>query len=428
MSTRPLHVLLLNQAFHPDVVATAQMGKDLADDLARRGHRVSAIASRSIYGRSGAVLPRHETIPVPGGHPIEVHRVGASIFGKAGYAARIADFALFYLLALIKVLTIPRPDVVICYTTPPFIALAGLLARALRGSRAVYWVMDLYPDLPVACGVMKPDALPTRLFERLNRALLRRSDVAVVLGRCMRERVLAKGVPDERVRLIPVWADLRGVEPVPHDANPFRALVAPANELVVMYSGNFGIGHDASTILGAMERLKNEPNIRFVFVGGGKRRAEVEAFIRAHAIPNASWHDYQARENLGASLSAADIHLISLREGVEGIMVPSKLFGIMAVARPSIFVGNASSEIARVLAEHDAGVTVREGDPDALARAILALRDDPARRATMGDNARRALAGRYDRDTACRQWADLIESLAPNPHPAPAAAPTTAKP
>ncbi len=427
MSTRPLHVLLLNQAFHPDVVATAQMGKDLADDLSRRGHRVSAIASRSIYGRSGAVLPRHETIPVAGGHPIEVHRVGASIFGKAGYAARIADFALFYLLALVKVLTIPRPDVVICYTTPPFIALAGLLARALRGSRAVYWVMDLYPDLPVACGVMKPAALPTRLFERLNRELLRKSDVAVVLGRCMRERVLAKGVPDERVRLIPVWADLRGVEPVPHSANPFRALIAPANELVVMYSGNFGIGHDASTILGAMERLKGEAGIRFVFVGGGKRRAEVEAFIRDHAIPNAAWHDYQARENLGASLSAADIHLISLREGVEGIMVPSKLFGIMAVARPSIFVGNAASEIARVLAEHDAGITLREGDPEGLARAILALRDDPPRRAALGENARRALAGRYDRDTACRQWADLIESLAPSPHPSTHPAPTAAK-
>ncbi|MDX2130814.1 MAG: glycosyltransferase family 4 protein [Planctomycetota bacterium] len=414
--TRPARrVLLLNQAFHPDVVATAQMGKDLADELSRRGHQVMAIASRSIYGRSGAVLPRREAIEVPGGLPIGVHRVGASLFGKAGYAARIADFALFYLLALIKALTLPRADVVICYTTPPFIALVGLICRVLRGSRAIYWVMDLYPDLPVACGVMKPAALPTRLFERLNRFLLRRSDVDVVLGRCMRDRVLAKGVPESKVRLIPVWADLAGVEPVAHEANPYRARWAPGGELVVMYSGNFGIGHDATTILGAMERLRAEAGLRFVFVGGGKRRAEVESFIREKGLTNAAWHDYQPREQLGASLSAGDIHLISLREGVEGIMVPSKLFGIMAVGRASIFVGNTSSEIARVLSESDAGVTVREGDADGLARAILALRDDAARRRAMGDNARRAISGRYDRETACRAWVELIESVGAQP-------------
>lgn len=404
---RPLHILLLNQAFYPDVVATAQMGKDLADALSRRGHRVTAVASRSIYGQSGAVLPSQECLAVEGGLDIHVHRVGASVFGKAGYAARIADFALFYLLALVKVLTLPRPDVVVCYTTPPFVALVGLVCRWLRGSRAIYWVMDLYPDLPVACGVMKPDAFSTRLFERLNRFLLRNSDTNVVLGRCMKARVLAKGVPAARVTTIPVWAER--TKPVGHDANPYRAVWAPRGEFVVMYSGNFGIGHDAATIMGAMERLRDEPDLRFVFVGGGKRRAEVESFIREKGIANAAWFDYQPRERLGPSLAAADVHLISLREGVEGIMVPSKLFGIMAAGRASIFVGHPTSEIARVLAEQDAGVTVREGDAEGLTRAILRLKQSPADRTRMGSNAHAAVAGRYDSETACALWTRLIE-------------------
>lgn len=422
-------MLLLNQAFHPDVVATAQMGKDLADALALRGHRVTAVASRSIYGRSGAVLPRRETIPVAGTPDnarkggatpsIEVHRVGASVFGKAGYVARVADFALFYILALFKVLTLPRPDVIICYTTPPFIALVGLLCRALRGTRTIYWVMDLYPDLPVACGVMKPASPVTRLFERLNRFLLSKSDLTVVLGRCMRDRILAKGVPPARVKLIPVWSDLEVSQPVANAVNPFRTQWAPNSEFIVMYSGNLGIGHDAATILDAMDRLKAEPGLRFVFVGGGKRRAEVEAFIAARAISNASWHDYQPRERLAESLSAADLHLISLREGVEGIMVPSKLFGIMAVARPSIFIGHPSSEISRVLIEADAGLTIRERDGQGLANAILSLKSDAATRTRMGDNARRAVRGQFDRDSACRRWIATIESVpsAQLPHP-----------
>ncbi len=409
-----MHIVLLNQAFHPDVVATAQMGKDLADALVARGHTVSAIASRSIYGRKGASLPRRESLPVPGG-TIEVHRVGMSLFGKAGYAARIADFALFYLLAIVRLLTLPRPNVVVCYTTPPFIGLAGILCRWLRGSRAACWVMDLYPDLPVACGVMKPGSLSTRFFERINRFILRHNDADVVLGRCMRDRVLAKGTPESRVRFIPVWADLSGIEPVPHERNAVRSRWAPRGEFVVMYSGNFGIGHDAGTIIDAMKLLRDDSTVRFVFVGGGKRRAEVEAAIKEHELSSATYEDYRPRSELSQSLSAADLHLISLREGVEGIMVPSKMYGIMAVARPSIFVGHPTSEIARVLEESTCGMTVRQGDAKGLAKAILELKNDPTRRRVLGEAGRAAIAGHYDAGTTCRQWIELLESLAKAP-------------
>lgn len=404
-----MHVLLLNQAFYPDVVATAQMGKDLADELVARGHRVTAVASRSIYGKSGAVLAKRESVD-----GIEVRRVGASLFGKSGYAARIADFALFYALALVRVLAAPRADVIVCYTTPPFVALVGLIARLLRGTRAVYWVMDLYPDLPVACGVMEERSRATRFFEGLNRFLLRRSDVDVVLGRCMRERVLAKGTPPERVRLIPVWADTSGIRPLEHAENPARAALGAGDGVVVMYSGNLGIGHDARTMCEAMAIVQDEvPGVRFEFIGGGKRRGEVEAFIRDRGIRIARWSDYVARERLGESLGAGDIHLISLKEGVEGIMVPSKLFGIMAAGRASIFIGHPGSEIARVLVETGSGRIVREGDARGLAEVIRELAADEGARAEMGRRAAAALEGLYDRATACRQWCEMLESLVP---------------
>jgi colanic acid biosynthesis glycosyl transferase WcaI len=402
-----MHVVLLNQPFYPDVVATAQMGKDLADELIRRGHTVSAVASRSIYGQSGAQLPRFEVID-----GIEVHRLGVNIFGKKGIAARIADFALFHALATVRVLTLKKPDVVISYTTPPFIAIVGLLARLFRGSRAIYWVMDLYPDVPVACGVMKPRSLLTRAFESLSRTLLRRSDASVVLGRCMQERVLEKGIPASKVKLIPVWADLRGIEGTPRDDSPYRATWNLGSNFTVMYSGNFGIGHDAQTICDAMLKLRDHADIRFVFVGSGKRKKEVLAFIEQHGLKNAQWQEYVAREQLGLSLAAADLHLISIKEGVEGLVVPSKLFGILAAGRPSIYVGNPKAETGRVLEETGAGVCVREGESDKLVDAILRYKNDPALTASTGARARACVAGRFDMQTATRQWAELIESLA----------------
>lgn len=410
MSERGLHVVLLNQAFHPDVVATAQMSKDLADHLVRSGHRVTAVASRSVYGKQGAVLPKREAVGVEGSdRTIEVCRVGSSVFGKAGYLARVADFGLWYLLAGWRVLTLQKPDVIVSFTTPPFVAGVGIVSRWLRGSKAVYWVMDLYPDLPVACGVMKAKSPVTKFFEGVNRFLLKHSDADVVLGRCMRDRVLDKGVKADKIELIPVWAIDTDLEPTSSSA--YRQEWGLGDETVVMYSGNFGIGHDATTICGAMEALKHNNDIRFEFVGGGKRRDEVETFIAAREVTNAQWHDYAPRERLGESLSVGDIHLVSLREGVEGIMVPSKLYGILAVERPAIFIGNPTSEIARVLLEHDCGLVVREGDVEGLVAAIEELAGDPQRRRAMGRRGREAVLNVFDRASACDKWLEVIERV-----------------
>jgi colanic acid biosynthesis glycosyl transferase WcaI len=402
----PMHVVLLNQPFHPDVVATAQMGKDLADALIARGHRVSAIASRSIYGKAGATLPRRENID-----GIEIHRVGASLFGRRGILARAADFGLFYILAASKLMTLPRADVVVGFTTPPMIGLLGLLHRAIRGGRAVYWVMDMYPDVPVACGVWRSGSPLVRVLERVHRRILKRSDAVVVLGRCMEERALSKGAPRDRVHMIPVWPVDEGIEPVPTERNALRREwgIGP-DEPVVMYSGNFGIAHEAQTICRAMERLKEAP-IRFEFIGAGARRNEVESFIARHGLTRARYRDYVPRTRLGESLSAGDIHLVSVREGLEGCIVPSKLYGVMAAARPIIYIGHPSSEVARMIEESRCGVLVREGDDSALAAAILDLARDPARRGALGASGLRALHGRFDAPAACGKWVRLLESL-----------------
>lgn len=404
-----MRVLLINQVFYPDVAATAQHAHDLAQHLVANGHEVHVIASRSIYGQKGSALPARETVD-----GIQIHRVGRSIFGKAGILARVADFALFYALAAIKAFTLKRSDVVVTFTTPPFIALLGYALKVLRRSKFVYWVMDLYPDLPVACGVMKEGAISTRFFERINRFCLKRADRVVVLGRCMLERVRAKSVDKGQVQHIGVWSDASEIEPVPRADNPYTKEWDLGDRFVVMYSGNFGLGHDVDTFLNAASLLQDDDRIRFLFVGGGKKKVTVDEYVSKHQLSNCITAPYQPRENLGASLSSADVHLATLLEGVEGIMVPCKLFGIMAAAKPAIFIGNPSSELSRVLDEYQAGFTVRQGDADGLAALIRELASDTERTRDTGNRARAALSTAYSRESACERWRIALEDVVNN--------------
>lgn len=406
-----MRVLLLNQVFFPDVAATAQHAHDLGRHLVEHGHEVAVIASRSIYGQKGATLVRHELVD-----GIVVHRVGFSLFGKAGIIARAIDFAIFYLAAMLKAFTIKRPDVIICFTTPPFIGKVGWLLRVFRRTKYVYWAMDLYPDVLVAGGMLKPRSLVARLLTAFNRFIMKRADRVVVLGRCMKTRVANHGVPLERIVHIGVWSDHDEVKPVDRAANPYRKEWSLGDRFVVTYAGNFGLVHDVETMCAAAEQLKDDEKIAFAFIGGGKRKLEVERFVTKHHL-SCTLAPYQPREKLDAMLSCADVHLVTLKPGYEGIVVPSKLFGIMAAGRPTIYIGPPESEVALILKEHNCGVVIAPGDVGALCAAIRNLAEDEPLRKRMGDNARRALQQLYDRRHACEAWRLLLEGLVSDSSP-----------
>jgi len=408
-----MRILLLNQSFHPDVAATAQHSFDLATHLAAAGHEVSVIASRSLYGIRGAQFERRSST---GG--VSVYRVGSSWFGKAALPLRLLDFCAFWLLAAARALTLRRPDVVIALTTPPYIAALAWLVKRLRGSLFIYWAMDLYPDVPIACGVLRREGWSARVLEALNRFCLRRAERVVVLGRCMRRLILEKGIPAERISQIGVWPIEEPPEEAAATENAIRNEWLLGDSFIVMYSGNAGLGHDVETICQAMAALKSRAEIRFVFVGGGNRRVEVESFAAREELPNVSFYPYQARERLGLLLAAADLHLVSLRDAALGAMVPSKVYGVMAAGRPAIFIGPAESEAACVLTESGAGIAIRCGDAAGLSREIERLSRNRETAAEMGRIARRTLEASYSRDRSCGQWEELIAELGGRQEPA----------
>jgi colanic acid biosynthesis glycosyl transferase WcaI len=401
-----MKVLLLNQCFYPDVVATAQHGWDLARRLSRDGHEVTVIASRSIYGSVGATLAAEETI-----EGIRIRRVAENRFGKASILARAVDFLGFYAKATFAAIALPKQDVAVCFTTPPFISLVGIMLGMLRGTQSIYWAMDLYPDVPVACGVMRQGSPMTKALEAINRMCMRRAARVVVLGRCMRSRVESKGIPPDRIELIRPWAE-PGAPVIPRGMpNRYREEWGAGERIVVLYSGNFGLGHDFETIVSGIDALRDDPRFLFAMVGGGKRKPEFIEALRAKGITNVVDAPYQPRESLDELLAAADVHLVSLAPGMEGIMVPSKFFGVAAAGRPVVYVGSPEGEIARCIQETECGRVVPPGDAAAFRDALLGFASNPASIEAMGASAARGAGAQWSAERDLDSWAALVRGL-----------------
>lgn len=408
-----MRILILNQAFHPDVVATAQIATDLARELVRRGHSVTAIASSSLYGAKGRALPAEENVD-----GITIRRVAPSRFGRGKTVGRIADFGAYFVRSFAAALTEGRFDLIVVLTTPPFLVLAALLLRRLRGSRVLYWVMDVYPDVMVAEGMIAEDDALARSLRWLHRAAIGASDLTVALGRCMRDRLAAQGAPRDRIDVLPVWSPAEPIPPTPRNENFYRRRWNVGDRMLVMYSGNFGLAHDVETFLHAAEALKHDDRIRFAFVGAGARKPDVDRFVRARGLSNCVVEDLQPREALGALLAAADVHLVTMEPRMEGLVVPSKFYGAVAAGRACIFVGPEGSEVARNIAEWGCGATVSPGDVEGLVSALEELAAVPSRAHALGEQGRRALEAEGLVLRKAGPLADRIERLLRREEPA----------
>lgn len=399
-------VVFVNRYFHPDHSATSQLLGDLAFDLAARGRDVAVVTSRQLYDDPLAMLAARETVM-----GVAVRRVRSTRFGRASLVGRVLDYASFYPAAALALWgLVGRGDIVVAKTDPPLVSVLAAVVAGVRGARLVNWLQDLYPEVPEALGVPLVRGPVAWVLRAMRDASLRAAAVNVVLGEIMAERVRSRGVSRQRIRTIPNWADGRAIAPLPCAGHPLRAAWGLADRFVVGYAGNLGRAHDADTVLGAARLLREDRSIAFLFVGGGKGREPLEQAVAGEGLANFVFRPYQARAELGLALTVADVHLVTLRPELEGLIVPSKLYGAMAAGRAIVFVGDPDGEVARLVRAHECGVVARAGDAEALATAIRALRDDPALGERLGANARGAFERRFDRAHALASWRQVLES------------------
>jgi glycosyltransferase involved in cell wall biosynthesis len=423
-----VRIIFVNRFFYPDHSATSQMLTDLAFALAEHGHPTTVVTSRLRYDDPVVRLPARETV-----RGVEIIRLATTGFGRMGLAARAVDYVTFYLaVAWLLLQQVRRGDIVVAMTDPPLLSVVTTPVVWFRGAHLVNWFQDVYPEVATTLGMVCGGLgrLLAALLRWVRNRALRKASLNVVIGERMAAELRRLGAAAEKVRVIPNWADGQLVRPIAHRDNALRREWGFANAFVVGYSGNLGRAHDTETILDAIaltaasratvdaaafsllpQPTHSDAAVEWLFVGGGAQMARLKARIEQRGDRNVRFQPYQPRNRLSESLSVPDVHLITLRPALEGLIVPSKYYGIAAAGRPAIFIGDPDGEIGRILSATGTGLVVAEGDGAALAQAIDRLARDQRLADNMGNQARALFEERYDLAFAVAAWDDAIRTL-----------------
>ena len=368
--------IFINQFFWPDPAATSQLLTDLTADAVEKGHLVRVISGASRYtNMEDLILP-----------PVQILRCPATPFRRS-LLGRVSSYVSFLIPATFHALRGRRPDAIVTMTTPPALHLLGTLVRSLRGARHYIWEMDLYPDVAIELGIFSPRSPVTRLVSWAFNFARRRAEGIIAVGEEMKERLIAHGIPAEKIHVCENWADSRDIAPLPFPRGP----------LTLYYSGNLGLVHDVETVLAAIEYFRDDKGVRFLFAGGGSQRAAFEATCTDRGLTNVLFGPYCERPDLGLRLAQGHLGLVTQLPSSLGCVVPSKTYGILAAGRPLLFIGPKKATPARIIEMHECGWHVEPGDSASLITLLemLSVRRELIEEA--GARARKAFERNYDR-------------------------------
>jgi colanic acid biosynthesis glycosyl transferase WcaI len=380
-----MRILILNQAFYPDVVSTAQHAADLATGLKRAGHEVTVVCSSRGYDDPQQRFPEREFW-----NGIRILRLRSTAFGKGARWRRTIDFATFMMSCVTRLCLLPKVDLVVAMTSPPLISFIAALAVPHKARRLVFWCMDLNPDEAIAAEWLRQGSITERVLTRVLQYSLEHAHRVIVLDRFMRQRIEAKGIPSDKISVVPPWSHSDYVRFDPEGREAFRGDHHLSGKFVVMYSGNHSPCHPLETLLQAVEQLRDRDDLAFCFVGGGSEFRKVQNRAQDRALQNVLTLPYQPMEKLSRSLSAADLQVVVMGDPYVGIVHPCKIYDVLAVERPLLYIGPAESHVPEIIGKNRVGAYFcSHGDVDGVVRSILQAIQDrsgkPSWAAELGD-------------------------------------------
>jgi len=392
-------ILFINRVYPPDDGATGRVLEHIARGFVLQGWDVSVLVTANRNRKSGISFRDGVRVVSTGGG-----------FSKRTILARALGYALMIPMLCAKALVLPKADVVVTMTDPPMLLAIAPLIRLIKGSALIHWAQDLYPEVAEELGVLKPGGAVSRLLGVISTAAMRSHQTTIAVGRCMAALIEKKGIPASSIRIIPNAGVEQEITPVPRGAGTFRKHHGLGEAFVVEYSGNMGRAHEFETTLMAAAALQElgESDILFLFVGGGPCEGPIRLRVKELRLGNFRFLESQPEGALSESLGAADLHLVTMKKGIAGLVVPSKFYGVMASERPCLFVGPEESEVARVIRELQMGEVIRPNDADSLVSAILKYRDSPSLVAESGLRGRNALGGYDSQGAFLRSASELI--------------------
>jgi glycosyltransferase involved in cell wall biosynthesis len=407
-----VRITLINQAFYPDVVSSGQHLTDLARHLAEQGHQVTVVTSRRAYDDPSQTFPKHEHW-----NGITIYRVFNTGFGKRNKVTRALDFASFILSCCFRLCFLPKPNVIVAMTSPPLISVLAACFARVRGSKFIYWVMDLNPDEALAAGWLAPGSFAAKWLERLSRFSIKSAAKIIVLDRFMQKRISDKGVTADKIEVIAPWSHDSEVNFDPQGRSEFRRTHGLEGKFVVMYSGNHSPCHPLDTILGAAKRLAGDSDFAFCFVGGGTEFARVKRFAQKERPNNIVCVPYQPLNALSAGLSAADLHLVVMGNPFVGLVHPCKIYNILRVGSPMLYIGPTPSHVSELLQKLNHSLpfaSIRHGDVDGVYKTIVELKKGSL---AVLRSPRCALPAQFAKDSLLPRLVEVLErSIDNQPH------------
>ena len=403
-----MRITFVNRYFYPDISATSQLLTELAEDLEARGESVTIITGNTSY-LSAEWLPAYDTH-----RGVRIERVGFTSFGRSRTLGRLIDYLSFWVCAFLRAVRLKDQDSLVVLSDPPMLSLFAAMVRIFNPMTTVCWLQDVFPDIAVRAGVIGESVL-AKILRKVAVWSLRQMDHIIVIGRCMERRLLSSGVAARNIANIPNWADGPHIRSLSREDNPFASRYGLQDRFVVMYSGNHGIVHEFDSLTHLVRATESVPGICFCFIGEGARKQQLMEMSRAEGWPHVMFLAYQPKDQLESSLSAADVHLVSLRAGMEGLCVPSKLYGALAAGRPVLFIGPEESEVAYTIREAGCGATVLPGNTDAAVEALLAVYRDRELRESQGKAAREYFERYCDRAISTERFRRILHRLCPKP-------------
>ena len=404
-----MRVCFFNRSYWPDQAATGQLLTELAQDLVSEyGCSVSVVAGRALHAceRSNISLwpvTREEH------RGVRILRANGTQLPRQKFVGRATNYLTYFASAFAATLQTGPQDVVVSLTDPPILGLAALSAARRAGARFVFLCEDIFPEVASLLEDFHNTTV-NRTLDRINRRLVREANAIVALGDRMKRRLVEeKGARPDRVHVIHNWADCQAIEPGSKD-NAFSRAHGLHDKFVVMHSGNVGLSQNLDVLIEAAARLRSRERLVFAIVGDGARRRQLEDMATQRGLTNVRFFPYQPKDLLHESFATADAFVVSLKPGLEGYIVPSKLYGILAAGRPFVAAVDPTCEVATIATTQSCGVVAPPGDIDALVASIAKLYDNPNHARLLGENARRA-SWRYDRRVAVRAYYDLFAGL-----------------
>lgn len=393
------HIIFFTQLYYPDITTTATIMTGLSEHLASYGHKIEIVCSQPTY------IVKRKCLKKEIRNKVSIRRIRSFLFDKNNNLGRILNSTSCFFNMLVHIFNIDENSLLVFNTNPALLPLLGFIIKKIRKQRYLVLVHDLWPELPANIGMIRNKGLLYKIIDFLMKESFMYANGIIAISNKMKERILEK-VPKKKdnIYVIHNWANENKLYPIE------KAKIRKIEDLglnskkIVMYSGNLGRYQPLEVMIGAANELKDRKDIMFLFVGNGGKKMKIESMAKSMDLNNIKFLPFQPLERLSESLSMADVSLMGILPENEGVIMPSKLYSLLAVGKPIICVSDSNSEVADILYQSGAGLQSSVRDPKELAGKILAIFEDPKKAMEMGQSGRKYFLEHFERKIIAKQW------------------------